>query len=165
MKPKDAALLTLAALPVVGGIALKVLTAPPAGDMEITGAQVYFTLNTPLQPLPITETQVNSWIVLLSLFWICLFLTRGMTTRGTGTRQLIAEWLVEQTERLVEQNMGPRFAGFAPFIGAVLALSAFSSLLSLVGLELFGWIFRNRRHPESDTDDGTGADGIGEGEV
>ena len=134
LKMRDTALLILAALPIAGGMALKVLTAPPAGDMEITGAQVYFTLNTPIQPLPITETQVNSWIVLLSLFWICLFLTRGMTPRGTGTRQLIAEWIVEQTEKLVEQNMGPFFMNFAPFIGAVLALSAFSSLLSLVGL-------------------------------
>ena len=134
LKLRDTALLILAALPIAGGMALKVLTAPPAGDMEITGAQVYFTLNTPIQPLPITETQVNSWIVLLSLFWICLFLTRGMTPRGTGTRQLIAEWIVEQTEKLVEQNMGPFFMNFAPFIGAVLALSAFSSLLSLVGL-------------------------------
>ena len=134
LKLRDTALLILAALPIAGGMALKVLTAPPAGDMEITGAQVYFTLNTPIQPLPITETQVNSWIVLLSLLWICLFLTRGMTPRGTGTRQLIAEWIVEQTEKLVEQNMGPFFMGFAPFIGAVLALSAFSSLLSLVGL-------------------------------
>ena len=134
LKMRDTALLILAALPIAGGMALKVLTAPPAGDMEITGAQVYFTLNTPIQPLPITETQVNSWIVLLSLFWVCLFLTRGMTPRGTGTRQLIAEWIVEQTEKLVEQNMGPFFMGFSPFIGAVLALSAFSSLLSLVGL-------------------------------
>ena len=134
MKLRDAALLALAALPIAGGMALKVLTAPPPGDMEITGAQVYFTINTPIQPLPITETQVNSWIVLLSLFWLCLFLTRGMTPRGTGTRQLIAEWLVEQTEKLVEQNMGPFFMSFAPFIGAVLALSAFSSLLSLAGL-------------------------------
>ncbi len=134
LKMRDTALLILAALPIAGGMALKVLTAPPAGDMEITGAQVYFTLNTPIQPLPITETQVNSWIVLLSLFWICLFLTLGMTPRWTGTRQLIAEWIVEQTEKLVEQNMGPFFMNFAPFIGAVLALSAFSSLLSLVGL-------------------------------
>ena len=134
LKLRDTALLILAALPIAGGMALKVLTAPPAGDMEITGAQVYFTLNTPIQPLPITETQVNSWIVLLSLLWVCLFLTRGMTPRGTGTRQLIAEWIVEQTEKLVEQNMGPFFMNFAPFIGAVLALSAFSSLLSLVGL-------------------------------
>ncbi|MBR5295661.1 MAG: F0F1 ATP synthase subunit A, partial [Clostridia bacterium] len=49
-------------------------------------------------------------------------------------RQHIAEWIVTTTQNLVKDNMGEYFLGFAPFIAAILALSAFSSLLSLFGL-------------------------------
>ena len=41
---------------------------------------------------------------------------------------------MEKTEKLVHDNMGAYFRGFAPFIAAVMALSAFSSLLTLIGL-------------------------------
>lgn len=49
-------------------------------------------------------------------------------------QQHFAEWIIEKTDSLVQENMGEFFQGFAPFIAAVMALSAFSSLLSLVGL-------------------------------
>ncbi|MBR2323352.1 MAG: F0F1 ATP synthase subunit A, partial [Clostridia bacterium] len=49
-------------------------------------------------------------------------------------RTLIAEWAVESLDKLVEENMGDYFTAFPPFIGAIMALSAFSSLLSLLGL-------------------------------
>ena len=46
----------------------------------------------------------------------------------------MAEWIVEKTNGLVRENMGKRFMGFAPFVAGIMALSAFSSLMSLVGL-------------------------------
>ena len=46
----------------------------------------------------------------------------------------MAEWAVELVEGLVKSNMGEFFAGMAPFVAAILALSAFSSLMSLIGL-------------------------------
>ena len=42
--------------------------------------------------------------------------------------------IVENAENLVIGNMGEFFLGFAPFVASILALSAFSSLLSLFGL-------------------------------
>lgn len=88
----------------------------------------------PLQDLPITESQVNSWLVLVSIFGLCLYLTHGVTKIPQSKRQLAAEWIVEKSQSFVNGNMGERFAGFAPFIAAIMALSAFSSLLSLFGL-------------------------------
>ena len=130
----DILLLVLTILPIVCGIIIYILTAVESEGIKIAGAQIYFTLNTPLQPLPITESQVNSALVIISVFFLCLYLTHGLTEKAETRRQHIAEFIVEKTESLVKTNMGELFNGFAPFIAAIMALSAFSSLLSLFGL-------------------------------
>ena len=88
----------------------------------------------PVQDLPITESQVNSWLVMISILGLCLYLVHGITVKPGSKRQLVAEWIVEKTNGLVRENMGKRFMGFAPFVAGIMALSAFSSLMSLVGL-------------------------------
>lgn len=130
----DALLIILMILPLLFGIILKVLTNPLSEGMSITGALVYFTIPMPKWDLPITEAQVNSWLIMLSIFWLCLYLTHGLSPKAQTKRQLIAEFIVSKTESLVHENMGEFFSGFAPFIGAILALSAFSSLSSLLGI-------------------------------
>lgn len=130
----DALLLALIILPFVCAIALKVAVKPASEGISITGAMVYFTIPMPLMDLPITESQVNSCAVMLSLLGLCLFLTRGMTVVPGSKRQLAAEFIVEKAQNLVNDNMGKRFAAFAPFVAAIMAMSAFSSLSSLLGL-------------------------------
>ena len=88
----------------------------------------------PVQDLLITESQVNSWLVMISIFALFLFMTHGLKVKADTKRQLAVEWIVQKVEGLVRENMGDYFHGFAPFIAAILALSAFSSLLSLFGL-------------------------------
>lgn len=130
----DLCLLGMILLPLVAGIALQVLTQPVSGRLEISGAYIYCTIPLPFQELPITESQVNSWLVMISVLGLCLYLTHGLAPKAQTRRQLAAEWIVEKVDSLVRQNMGEYFKGFAPFIAAILALSAFSSLLSLIGL-------------------------------
>ncbi|MBQ2422562.1 MAG: F0F1 ATP synthase subunit A [Clostridia bacterium] len=102
--------------------------------ISITGARVYFTIPMPVQDFPVSESQVNSAIVLVVIFFFCLFITHGMTKKIDLKRQHLAELIVEKIDSLVKENMGEYFMGFAPFIIAILALSAFSSLLTLFGL-------------------------------
>lgn len=121
-------------LPIISGILLKLLTYPQGNEISITGARIFFTIKMPLQNLPVTESQVNSLLVIVSITGLCLFLTHGIKEKADTKRQHIAEWIVEKTERLTAENMGDYFSGFAPFVTAMLGLSAFSSLLSLSGL-------------------------------
>ena len=88
----------------------------------------------PLQDLVITESQINSWLVLISIFGLCLYMTHGLKVKAETKRQLIVEWIVEKVEGMVNESMGDFFKGYAPFITAIMALSVFSSLLSLFGL-------------------------------
>lgn len=130
----DILLLALIILPFVACMALKVLTKPAADGISITGAQIYFTIPMPVMDLPITEVQATSVAVMLALLGLCLFLTHGITVVPHSKRQLAAEWIVEKVNGLVADNMGKRFMGFAPFVAAIMGLSAFSSLSSLLGL-------------------------------
>lgn len=133
----DFLLILLIILPLVGAMALKVLTTPDAPlseGVQISGAQIYFTIPLPIQPLPITAAQINSWAVMLSILGICLYLTHGIKVVPDSKRQLAAEWIVETVTKLVRDNMGAKFLGFAPFVAGILALSALSSLSSLLGL-------------------------------
>lgn len=102
-------------------------------SISITGAKIYFEIPI-FGGIPITETQVNSWIVMAVIFILCLVLTHNMQLRAVSKRQIVAEWIVEKVTKLVHENMGLKFEFFAPFICAILALSAFSSLSSLLGM-------------------------------
>lgn len=130
----DILLLAGVILPFVAGMLIKILFVKSADGIDISGAKVFFTLPLPLGGLPISESQVNSWLVIISIFFLCLYITHGIKEKAELKRQHLAEWIVEKTEDLVNTNMGEYFAGFAPFIGAILALSAFSSLVTLCGL-------------------------------
>ena len=130
----DCLYILMMVLPVLAGIVLKVLTTPLSDGINITGARIFFTVPMPLQNLPITESQINSWLILISILGLCLFMTHGLKVRADTKRQHAVEWIVEKAECLVRSNMGEYFMGFSPFIAAILALSALSSLLSLFGL-------------------------------
>ncbi len=121
-------------IPICLGIALKVLTTPISNGISIAGAKIYFTLSMPMQNLPITESQVNSVIVIVWLLFLCLYLTHGIKNGIWLKRHHLAEWIVEKSTALVEDDMGGYFKSFAPFIASILALSGFSSLLTLFGL-------------------------------
>lgn len=130
----DILLIAMMILPLAACIVLKILFSPATEGITVTGAIIYFTIPMPIMDLPITESQVNSWAVILTILAICLFLTRRLNIKSVSKRQFLAELIVEKAENLVKSNMGERFMGFAPFIAAILGLSALSSLSSLLGL-------------------------------
>lgn len=124
----------MTALPILCGIVLQVLTKPASEGVSISGARIYFEIPMPLQPFLITESQINSALVIVSTFFLCLYLTHGLSEQVVLKRQHLVELAVEKVQGLVLENMGEYFKGFVPFVMAILVLSAFSSLLSLFGL-------------------------------
>ena len=128
----DWALIAMMILPILACIVLKVLFTPASEGVNIAGALVYVEFPAPVMPLYISESQVNTWAVMISIFGLCLY--HGLTAKAVCKRQLAAEWIVEKCEKLVKDNMGGFFAEWGPFIAAIMGLSAFSSLICLVGL-------------------------------
>ncbi len=131
----DALLIVMMIAPLVAAMAIKVLTTPASDGIAIAGARILWTIPMPIQDLIISEAQVNSWLILITIFGFCLFITHGLKEDKRDWRQMAAEWIVEKLDNLVQNSMEDVFhATYAPFIGTILAISACSSLMSLVGV-------------------------------
>ena len=130
----DYGYIAMMVLPLLACMALKVLFTPETEGVHIAGAMIYLEIPAPVMPLIISESQVNSWAVIISILGLCLYLTHGLTAKAVCKRQLAAEWIVEKCRKLVHDNMGDYFSAWGPFIAAIMGLSAFSSLSCLIGL-------------------------------
>lgn len=96
------------------------------------GPQIIFVI--PLfGGIPVTETIVNSWIIMAAIAILCKFLTHKMQKIPKG-RQVIAEKLVLMVDNLVDQTMGKKGRKFAPYIATLFAFSLLGSLSSLLGM-------------------------------
>ena len=102
-------------------------------NLEVTGAKVLFKIPI-FGGIPITETVVNTWIVMALIVGLCIFLTHGMQVHARTKRQVVAEYLVGMVRNMVKNNMGERFMQYVPFIGALFSLAMLSSLISMVGM-------------------------------
>lgn len=101
-------------------------------NIDIHGSPVRFTLNI-LGGIPISDTLIVTWCVMLVLTGLCIWLTRDLKVNNISKRQAVAEFLVETAENFVRSNMGEAWMDYTPMITTIMALSAFSSLSSLVG--------------------------------
>ena len=69
----DALLILMIVLPILFGIVLQIATKPPSEGIAISGARIFFTIPFFFQDIPITESQVNSWIVVVALLgYLCV---------------------------------------------------------------------------------------------
>lgn len=106
-------------------------------NLDISGAKILFTLPIDLPilgELRISETIVVSWIVMLLITGVCIWLTRDLKVENISKRQAVAEMLVETANNFVIGNMGEKFRYMIPFVSALFATSVVSNLISLVGL-------------------------------
>lgn len=106
-------------------------------DLDISGAKVYFTIPTDipvLGDLQISETMIVSWIVMLLITGLCIWLTHDLKVENISKRQALAEMLVEQANKFVVGNMGKKFRHMIPFVAALFVTSVVSNLISLIGL-------------------------------
>lgn len=106
-------------------------------EISITGPKILWTgpWDVPvLGKFQLTETILVSWIVLILITGLCIFLTHNLKVENISKRQAVAEMLVEMADKFVIGNMGERFAYFVPFVAALFATSIVSNLISLFGL-------------------------------
>lgn len=106
-------------------------------ELDISGARIFYTIPIDfpvLGKLQISETLIVSWIVMLLITGLCIWLTRDLKVEGISKRQAVAELLVEKANSFVIGNMGEKFRYFIPFVAALFATSVVSNLISLIGL-------------------------------
>ena len=106
-------------------------------ELDISGAKVLFTIPIDLPilgELQISETIIVSWIVMLLITGLCIWLTHDLKVENISKRQAVAELLVEKANNFVVGNMGEKFRYLIPFVSALFVTSVVSNLISLIGL-------------------------------
>ena len=101
--------------------------------ITVVGPKILFTIPF-FGGINITETVVNSWIVMAVIVGACIFLTRNLSVKNPSKKQLAAEKLVDLVNNLIDETMGIPWRSFAPYIGTLFAFSFCSSMSSLFTL-------------------------------
>ena len=102
-------------------------------DINIVGPKVYWTIDLPFEvpllggKIEINETMLISWIVMIIITGLCIFLTHNLKVEKISKRQAVAEWLVELADNFTLGNMGPKFKQFIPFVTALSCRSSSSN--------------------------------------
>ena len=105
-------------------------------DVSINGARILHTFeNVPLLgSVQITQTLVVSWLVVLIISALAIWLGNGLKVSGISRKQAVAEMAYTALVNFVRGNMGPNFDKYIPLVGAIFVSSLVSNLISLVGI-------------------------------
>jgi len=98
----------------------------------MNGPFIYFEIPI-LGGIPITQTAVSSFVVMVILCVAGILLGRGLQKRPSR-KQVIVEKLVTMLYDLVEGTMGKHNAHWAPYIGTLFCMSIFGSLIGMTGI-------------------------------
>ncbi len=99
--------------------------------MENIGVRTIFTVES--IGLEITNTIVNTWIVMLLLIIFALLVRKGLS-KVPGRLQLVAELIVEGTQWLVDNTMGEDKRSYAPYVMTLALFLVVANLSSLFAL-------------------------------
>ncbi len=105
-------------------------------EMSINGAKILYTIeNVPLfGTVHITQTLVVSWLVMLIITGLCLWLSHGLKVTGISRKQAVAEMAVTSIVNFVHGNMGVNFDRYIPLVATIFITSVISNLISLLGI-------------------------------
>ena len=105
-------------------------------EVEINGARILATFeNVPVfGTVQITQTLVVSWLILILISALAIWLGSGLKVTGISRKQAVAEAIYTSLVNFVRGNMGPDFDRYIPLVGTIFVTSIVSNLISLVGI-------------------------------
>ena len=105
-------------------------------EVEINGARIIATFdNVPLfGTVQITQTLIVSWLILILISALFIWLGSGLKVTGISRKQAVAETIYTSLVKFVRGNMGPAFDRYIPLVGTIFVTSIVSNLISLVGI-------------------------------
>ena len=104
--------------------------------VEINGARILATFeNVPLfGTVQITQTLAASWLVMIIISSLCIWLGSGLKVTGISRKQAVAEMIYNALINFVRGNMGTEFDRYIPLVGTIFVTSVISNLISLLGI-------------------------------
>ena len=105
-------------------------------DVSINGARILHTFeNVPVfGTVQFTQTLLVSWLVVIIISALAIWLGSGLKVSGISRKQAVAEMVYTALVNFVRGNMGPDFDRYIPLVGAIFISSLISNLISLLGI-------------------------------
>ena len=105
-------------------------------EVSINGARILATFeNVPIfGTVQITQTLAVSWLVMLIISALCIWLGSNLKVTGISRKQAVAEMVYTSLVNFVRGNMGPEFDRYLPLVGTIFVTSVVSNLISLLGI-------------------------------
>lgn len=104
-------------------------------EMSINGARNLVQLQLPLLgEVTLTQTVVVSWLVLIIISALCVWLGSNLKVTNISRKQAVAEMAVTSLINFVHGNMGTNFDHYIPLVGTIFVTSVISNLISLLGI-------------------------------
>ncbi len=70
-------------------------------------------------PVSVDTTIINQWIAMFILFGLIFWITRGLKSRPQGKKQVIAEFMVQTFQNLLEPTLGKKGRQYTPLVGTL----------------------------------------------
>ena len=104
--------------------------------VEINGAKILATFeNVPIfGTVQITQTLAASWLVMIIISALCIWLGSGLKVTGISRKQAVAEMAYNAIVNFVRGNMGAGFDHYIPLVATIFVTSVISNLISLIGV-------------------------------
>ena len=105
-------------------------------DVSINGARILATIeNVPVfGTVQITQTMTVSWLVMIIISALCIWLGSGLKVTGISRKQAVAEMAYNAIVNFVRGNMGTNFDHYIPLVATIFVTSVISNLISLLGI-------------------------------
>jgi len=104
-------------------------------EISINGARILAVFeNVPLLgTVRITQTVAMSWVVMLVISALCIWLGSNLKVTGISRKQAVAEMAVTSLVNFVHNNMGKNFDHYIPLVGTIFISSVISNTISVLG--------------------------------
>lgn len=84
--------------------------------------------------ISISESVLVTWIIMAALMILTLILTHRLTVRNPGKTQILLESGVTALNQFVQEQIGPHWRPFAPYLGAVALYIGLANIIGIFGL-------------------------------
>ena len=104
-------------------------------EISINGAKILkvFEDIPLLGDVRLTQTVAMSWLILLIISVLCIWLGSNLKVTGISRKQAVAEMAVTSLVKFVHNNMGPNFDRYIPLVGTIFVTSVVSNTISVLG--------------------------------
>ena len=105
-------------------------------DISINGAGIIkeFTNVPLLGTIQLTQTLAVSWLLLIVISALLIWLGSGLKVTNISRKQAVAEMAATALLNFVRNNMGKEFDHYIPLVGTIFVTSVISNLVGLLGL-------------------------------